>query len=74
MTFEMTLGLIVFGFSVVMFGIFFLSICFSAKKSEKDSRENLEHIAKVNEMLKEKAQGRVTDWEKYSYLNDLWDY
>lgn len=73
MTFEMTLGLIVFGFSIVIVGIFLLSIYFSAKKSEKDSKENLEHVAKVNEMLKEKAQRRVTDWEKYSYLNDLWD-
>lgn len=56
MTFEMTLGLIAFGSAVVMFGIFLLSIHFSAGKSERDLKENLEHIAKLDEMLKEKAR------------------
>ena len=56
MTFEMTLGLIALGSAIAMFGLFFLSICFSAKKAEKDLKENLEHMAKVDEMLKEKTK------------------
>ena len=74
MTFEMTLGLIALGSAIVMFGLFFLSICFSAKKAEKDLKENLEHMAKIDEVFREKTQRRVTNWEEYSYLNDLWNY
>lgn len=74
MTFEITLGLITFGSAVVMFGLFFLSIYFSAKKNEKDSKENLEHIARLDEMLKEKARkeggGRRTE---NLNLSDLWN-
>ena len=74
MTFEMTLGLIALGSAIAMFGLFFLSICFSAKKAEKDLKENLEHMAIINEVFREKTQRRVTNWEEYSYLNDLWNY
>ena len=73
MTFEMTLGLIALGFAIVMFGFFFLSICFSAKKAERDLKENLNHMAKIDEMSKEKGQKRITNWEEYNYLNDLWN-
>ena len=70
----MTLGFIAFGSTVAMFGLFFLSIYFSAKKSEKDLKENLEHIARLDEMLKEKARkegsGRRT---KNLDLSNLWD-
>jgi uncharacterized membrane protein YciS (DUF1049 family) len=73
MTFEMTLGLIALCFAIVMFGFFFLSICFSAKKAERDLKENLNHMAKIDEMSKEKGQKRITNWEEYNYLNDLWN-
>lgn len=77
MTFEMTLGLIVFGSAVVMFGLFLLSIHCSAKKCERDLKENLEHMAKVNEMLKEKAKkeggGKRTENLESLNLSDLWD-
>lgn len=74
MTFEMTLILIVVGSAVVMFGLFLLSIHFSAEKYEKDSKENLEHIAKLDEMLKEKArkEGGGRRAENLN-LSDLWD-
>ena len=74
MTFEMTLILIAVGFAIVMFGLFFLDMYFLAKKSERDLKENLEHIAKVDEMLREKAR-REGGGRRVENLNlsDLWD-
>lgn len=77
MTFEMTLGLIAFGSVVVMFGLFILSIYFSAKKSEKDLKENLEHMAKIDEVFREKARregygNRLENLENLN-LSDLWN-
>ena len=77
MTFEMTLGLIAFGSAVVMFGLFFLSMYFSAKKAERDLKENLEHMAKIDEVFREKArrEGYGNRLENLENLNisDLWD-
>ena len=78
MTFEMTLGLIALGSTVIMFGFFFLSICFSAKKAERDLRENLEHMAKIDEVFKEKAKregygNRLENLENFN-MSDLWNY
>ena len=77
MTFEMTLILIALGSTIALFGLFFLGIYFSAKRSEKELKEDLEYMARVNEMLREKAQReggrRITNWEEYSYLKDLWN-
>lgn len=77
MTFEMTLGLIALGSAVIMFGFFFLSIYFSAKKTERDSRENLEHMAKIDEVFKEKAKregygNRLENLENFN-MSDLWN-
>ena len=77
MTFEMTLGLIAFGSVVVMFGLFILSIYFSAKKAERDSKENMEHMAKIDEVFKKKARregygNRLENLENLN-LSDLWN-
>lgn len=77
MTFEMTLGLITLGSAVIMFGFFILSIYFSAKKAERDSRENLEHMAKIDEVFKEKAKregygNRLENLENFN-MSDLWN-
>lgn len=77
MTFEMTLGFIALGSAVIMFGFFFLSIYFSAKKTERDSRENLEHMAKIDEVFKEKAKregygNRLENLENFN-MSDLWN-
>ena len=77
MTFEMTLGLIALGSAVVIFGLFFLSIYFSAKKAERDLKENLEHMAKIDEVFEEKARregygNRLENLENFN-INDLWD-
>ena len=78
MTFEMTLGLITLGSAVIMFGFFILSIYFSAKKAERDSRENLEHMAKIDEVFKEKAKregygNRLENLKNFN-MSDLWNY
>ena len=77
MTFEMTLGLIALGSAIAMFGLFFLSIYFSAKKAERDLKENLEHMAKIDEVFKEKAKregygNRLENLENLN-LSNLWD-
>ncbi len=77
MTFEMTLGLIALGSAIAMFGLFFLSICFSAKKAEKDLKENLEHMAKIDEVFKEKAKregygNRLENLENFN-ISDIWN-
>lgn len=77
MTFEMTLGLIAFGSAVVMFGLFFLDLYFSAKKAERDLKENMEHMAKIDEVFREKArrEGYGNRLENLENLNisDLWN-
>lgn len=77
MTFEMTLGLIAFGSAIIIFGLFLLSIYFSAKKAEKDLKENLEHMAKINEVFEEKARregygNRLENLENFN-ISDLWN-
>jgi uncharacterized membrane protein YciS (DUF1049 family) len=77
MTFEITLGLIALGFAIVMFGFFFLSICFSAKKAERDLKENLKHMAKIDEVFKEKVKregygNRLENLEDFN-MSDLWN-
>lgn len=77
MTFEMTLGLIAFGSAVVMFGLFFLDLYFSAKKAERDLKENMEHMAKIDEVFREKARregygNRLENLENFN-ISDLWN-
>lgn len=76
MTLGMMLGLIAI-ITMVGVGSLILDIKLSEKASEKRLREYNEYMATVDEMLEEKAKReggrRITNWEEYSYLSDLWN-